>query len=64
MLHVPESLRLGFRILKNADITPQEFQVFSEIKKLQQELNHTEDKNYKAILVHQIALLRTRQNLR
>ncbi len=63
-LYVPESLRLSFRILKNAGMTPSEVQVFKDIKKLQQKLKHSEDKNYKSLLIHQIALLRTKQGLR
>jgi len=62
-IRVPKDLRIGFRILKNAGITPREIQVLNEINKLKQEIKLTEDKNYKQLLTHQISILRASQKL-
>lgn len=58
---VPKELRMGFRILKNAGVSPREVQVLNEINKLKQEIKVTDDKNYRQLLTHQIALLRASQ---
>ncbi len=62
-VHVPKELRMGFRILKNAGVSPTEVQVLREINTLKSKLKQTEDKNYKQLLVNQIALLKTQQQL-
>lgn len=62
-VHVPKELRIGFRILKNAGISPGEVQVLNEINKLKQEVKLTEDKNYKQLLIHQISILHASKNL-
>ena len=62
-IHVPKELRIAFRILKNAGVSPTEIQVLKEINKLKKELKLTEDKNYKQLLVNQISILQTRHNL-
>ena len=62
-LHVPKELRMGFRILKNAGVSPSEIQVLNEINKLKSKLKHTEDKNYRQLLINQISILRTQQRL-
>ena len=61
-IQVPTELRMGFRILKNAGISPREIQVLNEINKLKLEVKHTEDKNYKQLLFNQISILRAIQN--
>ena len=53
---------MGFRILKNAGISPSEVQVLNEINKLKQEVKLTDDMNYKQLLTHHIAILRASQN--
>ena len=58
-IHVPKELKMGFRILKNAGVSPTEIQVLKEINILQCKLKQTDDKNYKQLLVNQIALLKT-----
>lgn len=58
---VPEELRMGFRILKNAGICPMEIQVLNEINKLKQEVKQTEDANYRQLLLHQISILNASQ---
>ena len=62
-VHVPRELRMGFRILKNAGISPNEIQVLNEINRLKQELKASEDKNYKQLLVSQLSILQTSQKL-
>ncbi len=62
-VHVPKELRMGFRILKNAGVSPTEIQVLKEINKLKRELKLAEDKNYKQLLISQISILQTRRNL-
>lgn len=61
-IHVPKELRMGFRILKNAGVSPREVQVLNEINKLKQEVKLTDDKNYKELLSHRISILRASQN--
>ena len=62
-VHVPKELRMGFRILKNAGVSPTEVQVLREINTLKSKLKQTEDENYRQLLVNQIALLKTQQQL-
>ena len=62
-IHIPKELRMGFRILKNAGISPKEVQVLNEINKLKKEIKLSQDKNYRQLLVHQISILRVSQNL-
>ena len=57
-LLVPSELRMGFRILKNAGVSPREVQVLNEINKLKQQIKMTQDHNYKQLLILQISLLR------
>ncbi|MEG6521635.1 DnaJ family domain-containing protein [Desulfotomaculum sp. 1211_IL3151] len=43
--HIPEDLRAGYRILKNAGIVPEEIEIKKEIISLEKLINYCYDKN-------------------
>lgn len=45
--HIPEDLRAGYRILKNAGIVPEEIEIKKEIISLQKLINYCYDENEK-----------------
>ena len=59
--HIPEELRLAYRILKNAGYVPAEVQALGEIAQLEALVTSTEiDAQQRARAVRKLALLKTR----
>jgi len=57
--HIPEDLRVAYRILKNAGFVPPEVDSLREIGQLERIVAREEDSSAKAKLLRKIALLRT-----
>ncbi len=61
--HVPEELRMAYKILKNAGYLPPEVQLMKEIKTTEDLLDHLEDEGTKYRQIKKLNLLITKLNL-
>jgi hypothetical protein len=62
--HIPEDLRVAYRILKNAGFVPPEVDNLRQIGELERFIEREGDSPQKAKLLHKIALLRTVAEIR
>ncbi|RME19180.1 MAG: DUF1992 domain-containing protein [Deltaproteobacteria bacterium] len=60
--HVPEHLRMAYRVLKNAGFAPPEVELRREIAELQQEVEQTEDLNNELRKLKELNFLITKLN--
>ena len=57
--HIPEELRVAYRILKNAGCVPRELELRREISQVEQLLSHVEDAQEKNRIIRKINYLMT-----
>ena len=59
----PESVRLGYHLLHNAGLIPEELRLRCAISELEQQLSVTKDRDQRCELLHQIDPLHIRLDL-
>lgn len=60
---IPPTLRLGYKILRNAGVLPEEMRLKKEIAAIREALQRTEDPDRRLALARDLAAIETRYNL-